>query len=111
MPVDENQCLVALHQHRVELVMGVFYLVRHRRMSGQEKRLGTNRLGAESYFIKSAPPQSAGLANWWADPQFNTVRKINPLHVRCRRPLLRQSPRRIAREVTIKMLYSERPAR
>src|SRR3974390_2209640 len=36
MPVDENQRLMAVHQHRVEFVMGVFDLVRHRRMSGQE---------------------------------------------------------------------------
>ena len=95
MPVDENQRLVALHQHRVELVMGVFDLVRHRRMSGEE---GTKKpqhpVGWAQNHILSNPLHRSrrDSANCWADPQFNTVRKINPLLVRCRRSLLRQSP-------------------
>ena len=95
-------------------VMCVFDLVRHRRMSGHE---GTEKpwhpVGWAQNHILSNPLHRSrrDLANCWADPQFNTVRKINPLHVRRRRPLLRQSRRPIARQVTINMLYSERPAR
>ena len=79
MPVDENQRLVALHQHRVELVMGVFDLVRHRRMSGQE---GTEKpwhsVGWAQNHILSNPLHRSRrvLANCRADPQFSVVRKI-----------------------------------
>jgi hypothetical protein len=70
---------VAVHQHRVEFVMGVFDLVRHRRMSGQE---GTEKpwhpVGWTQNHILSNQLRCSrrDLANCWADPQFNTVCKI-----------------------------------
>src|SRR6516225_2176509 len=92
MPVDENQRLMAVHQHRVEFVMGVFDLVRHRRMSGQE---GTEKpwhpVGWTQNHILSNPLHRSRrvLANCRADPQFSTVRKI-----RGRSVILTSRPRR-----------------